>query len=69
MSSAISYLDETWNPIVGCTPKSEGCQNCWAQAMADRFGGVAHGPKWVGGHVYDKQRVYPRACARVIVTI
>jgi len=33
----IEWCDATWNPVTGCTPISEGCQNCWAQAMANRF--------------------------------
>jgi len=30
----ISWTDETWNPIVGCTKVSDGCRNCWAERMA-----------------------------------
>ncbi len=26
----------TWNPIVGCSPVSPGCKNCYAAAMAKR---------------------------------
>ena len=29
----------TWNPMVGCSPASEGCANCYAKAMAMRFVG------------------------------
>jgi len=32
--SGISWTDQTWNPIVGCTKVSSGCQNCWAERMA-----------------------------------
>ncbi|MCK5603241.1 DUF5131 family protein [Candidatus Pacearchaeota archaeon] len=38
MPTGIEYLDETWNPITGCSPISEGCKNCWAKAVTDRFG-------------------------------
>ena len=30
----ISWTDDTWNPIVGCTKVSNGCRNCWAERMA-----------------------------------
>jgi len=30
---------ETWNPITGCTPVSEGCRNCYAAKMAKRLRG------------------------------
>lgn len=35
----IEWTDETWNPITGCTPISEGCQNCYAKRMANRLRG------------------------------
>lgn len=28
---------ETWNPVTGCTPVSEGCENCYARRLAKRF--------------------------------
>ncbi len=28
----------TWNVVTGCTPISQGCEHCYAQAMAKRFG-------------------------------
>lgn len=34
----IPWCDYTWNPVVGCSPVSEGCQNCYAAAMSKRFG-------------------------------
>lgn len=33
----ISWTDETWNPVVGCTKVSAGCQNCYAEKMAYRL--------------------------------
>lgn len=30
---------ETWNPVTGCTPISEGCANCYAKRMAHRLRG------------------------------
>lgn len=37
MSSDIEWTDETWNPVVGCTPVSPGCLNCYAATMAPRL--------------------------------
>ena len=34
----ISWCDYTWNPITGCTKISTGCDNCYAHALAKRFG-------------------------------
>jgi protein gp37 len=39
MPSRIEWTDETWNPITGCTPISEGCDHCYAQRMAKRLAG------------------------------
>lgn len=51
--------DATWNPVRGCTRVSEGCRNCYAEAVAARFSGpgmpyeglanrTAKGPRWTG---------------------
>ena len=44
MPTGINYLNalpgykgETWNPVMGCTPCSPGCDNCWAQSMLRRY--------------------------------
>jgi len=36
--SGIEWTQHTWNPIRGCTKISAGCQNCYAENMAKRFG-------------------------------
>lgn len=58
--SKIEWTEATWNPIRGCTRVSEGCRNCYAEAVAARFSrpgrpyhGLAvwtqHGePHWTG---------------------
>ena len=33
----IEWTDKTWNPITGCTKKSAGCINCYAEVMAQRL--------------------------------
>ena len=34
MATKISWTEETWNPITGCTPISTGCKNCYAESTA-----------------------------------
>ncbi|MEE8397508.1 MAG: DUF5131 family protein [Desulfobacterales bacterium] len=40
--SKIGWTDETWNPVTGCSPISEGCENCpakrTAKGLRGRFG-------------------------------
>jgi protein gp37 len=35
----ISWTDETWNPVRGCSKVSDGCKFCYAESMAARFSG------------------------------
>jgi protein gp37 len=35
----IEWTEYSWNPVTGCTPASEGCQNCYAKRMANRLAG------------------------------
>lgn len=43
--SKIEWTEKTWNPIVGCTKISPGCENCYAIKMAYR---LMHNPKMAG---------------------
>ncbi len=36
-TTKIEWTDKTWNPITGCTKISQGCANCYAEAMAHRL--------------------------------
>ena len=44
------WWDESLNPVEGCEPVSEACENCWALAMMRRFRGKG----------LPKFRTYPR---------
>lgn len=35
--TGISWADESWNPVVGCTPVSTGCAHCYAAKTALRL--------------------------------
>jgi len=39
MPTKIEWAEESWNPITGCTPISEGCTHCYAERMAKRLAG------------------------------
>lgn len=54
--TGIEWTDATWNPIRGCSRVSEGCRNCYAEKVANRFKGpgqpyeglIARGGQWSG---------------------
>lgn len=35
--TGIEWTDSTWNPVSGCTKVSPGCDNCYAERIAERF--------------------------------
>ena len=35
--SSIEWTDATWNPTTGCTKISPGCDNCYAERIAERI--------------------------------
>jgi protein gp37 len=37
-NSKIEWCDNSWNPWVGCTAVSPGCDNCYARAQVTRYG-------------------------------
>ncbi|MCH7970320.1 MAG: phage Gp37/Gp68 family protein [Chloroflexi bacterium] len=37
MGTQIEWTEETWNPVVGCSKVSHGCDNCYMFAMFDRL--------------------------------
>ena len=43
-NSAIEWTDVTWNPVTGCTKVTRGCDNCYAERIAERFRGTPGHP-------------------------
>ncbi|HPF27070.1 MAG TPA: phage Gp37/Gp68 family protein [Steroidobacteraceae bacterium] len=42
--TAIEWTDTTWNPVTGCTKVGRGCDNCYAERIAERFRGTPNHP-------------------------
>lgn len=39
-NTAIQWTDASWNPTVGCTKVSAGCDHCYAERLTNRFRGA-----------------------------
>ena len=46
-NSSIEWTESTWNPVTGCTKVTRGCDNCYAERLAERFRGTP-------GHPFEK---------------
>ena len=56
--SAIEWTDATWNTVTGCTKITRGCDNCYAERLANRFAGVPNHPYEFGFRItYHKERL------------
>lgn len=42
--SNIEWTDKVWNTVTGCTKVSQGCKNCYAEGIADRFFATSYPP-------------------------
>ncbi|MFQ5729314.1 MAG: DUF5131 family protein [Waddliaceae bacterium] len=38
-NTKIEWCDKVWNPVTGCRKVSRGCENCYAESIANRFWG------------------------------
>ena len=47
-NSNIEWCDATWNPVVGCSHISPGCDHCYAARMAHRLGKNPATPQYAG---------------------
>lgn len=45
--STISWTNDTWNPVRGCSKVSVGCKNCYAETFAERWRGIP-------GHAFEQ---------------
>ena len=73
--TGINWCDATWNPVIGCSKVSPGCDNCYAEQMASRFVGeieyengesvdmfgakVINNGKWNGKTVWRNTKYQP----------
>lgn len=55
-STNIAWCDDSANHWVGCAKVSEGCTNCWAAAVADRFDRTPE--PWTIDNIDANLRVY-----------
>jgi len=65
----IGWTDCTSNPIVGCTPVSDGCKNCYALRMARRLKGTGllryQGVVGCNGHWNGRIAIVPAELAKL----
>lgn len=47
--SKIEWTDATFNPWIGCTKVSPGCDHCYAEALDRRFAVSSHAMHWGAG--------------------
>lgn len=68
-NSHIEWTEATWNPVVGCTRASAGCDHCYAVTMTHRLEAMGK-PKYAGltvlnnkgdRHFNGKVRTVPKA--------
>jgi protein gp37 len=65
-NTGIGWTAATWNPVVGCTRKSAGCDNCYAVTMTKRLAAMGQA-KYQGlvnegkGHFNGTVRFVPEA--------
>lgn len=64
-NSNIEWTEHTWNPVVGCTPVSPGCLNCYAATMARRLEAMGQTP-YVGLTVKKGERAVFNGTVRTL---
>lgn len=57
MPTGISWTDETWNPITGCSRVSDGCRHCYAEQLSLKHGWSQF--PWTAQHAKDNIKLHP----------
>ena len=58
--SSIGWTGATWNPWTGCSKVSPGCDNCYAEAVAERWRGQKGFPEGFGLTIRRERFDQPR---------
>ncbi|MBN1628867.1 MAG: DUF5131 family protein [Thermoleophilia bacterium] len=66
MPTKIEWAEETWNPVVGCTPCSRGCDHCYAVRWArrlkargiEKYQTVVDQAGWTGEVAFSEKELY-----------
>jgi protein gp37 len=56
-STAISWTNQTWNPVTGCSKVSAGCDNCYAERLALQYGWTQK--PWTGENAVENVVLKP----------
>lgn len=63
-NSKIEWTDHTFNPWIGCTKVSPGCDHCYAESLSKRYGWVEWGPHGERKRTSDANWRKPRQWAK-----
>lgn len=64
IKSKIEWTEATWNPVTGCNKISPGCDNCYAERIAERFRGTPGYPEGFDVTVHPSRFAQPLSWKR-----
>jgi len=56
-TTKIAWSNATWNPVIGCSHVSPGCEHCYAETLALRYGWSKH--PWGAQHAAENVVLKP----------